>query len=187
MKAEYGILKSGGGFMIYNLGDKRVSFKSDDYYIAESAHVIGDVVIGNGASIWFNAVLRADSTTIIVGDESNIQDGCVLHAEAWNKLTIGKGVTVGHLAMLHGCTVGDYSLIGINSVVLDEAVIGKNCLIGANALIKSKMVIPEGSVVMGSPGKIVREITEAEIKIIEASAKHYVENGRKFKISLVDI
>ena len=173
--------------MIYNLGDKRVRFRSDNYYIAESAHVIGDVEIGDGASIWFNAVIRADSTTIIVGDESNVQDGCVLHAEAWNKLVIGKGVTVGHLAMLHGCTIGDYSLIGINSVILDDAVIGKNCLIGANALIKSGMKIPDGSVVMGSPGKIVREITEVEIKIIEGSAKHYVENGRKFKFNLVDI
>ena len=173
--------------MIYNLGDKRVSFKSDDYYIAESAHVIGDVEMGNGASVWFNAVIRGDTSTIIVGDDSNIQDGCVLHAEAWNKIIIGKGVTVGHLAMLHGCTVGDYSLIGINSVVLDEAVIGKNCLIGANALVKSKMIIPDRSVVMGSPARIIREITETEIKIIEASARHYVENGRKFKVSLVDI
>lgn len=173
--------------MIYNLGEKRVRFRSDDYYIAESAHVIGDVEIGIDASVWFNAVIRADSTAIIIGDGSNVQDGCVLHAEAWNKLIIGKGVTVGHLAMLHGCTIGDNSLIGINSVILDEAVIGKNCLIGANALIKSGMVIPDGSVVMGSPGKIVREITEVEIKIIEAAAKHYVENGRKFKINLVDI
>jgi carbonic anhydrase/acetyltransferase-like protein (isoleucine patch superfamily) len=173
--------------MIYNLGDKRVSFKSDDYYIAESAHVIGDVVIGNGASIWFNAVIRADSSQIIIGDESNVQDGCVFHAEAWNKLILGKGVTVGHLAMLHGCTVGDNSLIGINSVVLDDAVIGKNCLIGANALIKSGMIIPDGSLVMGSPGRIIRDVTETELKIIEAAAKHYVENGRRFKISLVDI
>ncbi len=173
--------------MIYNLGDKRVSFKSDDYYIAESAHVIGDVEIGTGSSIWFNAVIRGDSSKIIIGDESNVQDGCVFHAEAWNRLEIGRGVTIGHLAMLHGCIVGDYSLIGINSVVLDEAVIGKNCLIGANALIKSKMIIPDGSVVMGSPGRIIREITEVEIKIIEASAKHYVENGRRFKSSLVDI
>lgn len=176
-----------GGFMIYNLGDKRVCFKSEDYYIAESAHVIGDVEIGHDASVWFNAVIRADSTKIIIGDQSNIQDGTVLHAEAWNKLIVGKGVTVGHLAMLHGCIIGDNTLIGINSVVLDDAVIGKNCLIGANSFIKSGMIIPDGSVVMGSPGKIVRQITDTEIKVIEASAKHYVENGRKFKMSLVDI
>ncbi len=173
--------------MVYNLGDKRVSFKSENYYIAESAHVIGDVIIGNEASVWFNAVIRGDSSTIIIGDESNIQDGCVLHAEAWNKLIIGKGVTVGHLAMLHGCVIGDNTLIGINSVVLDEVVIGKNCLIGANALVPPKTVIPDGSVVMGSPGRIVRQISEAEIKIIKAAADHYVDNGKKFKDALVDI
>ncbi len=173
--------------MIYNLGDKRVRYKSENFYVANGAHVIGDVEIGEDVSIWFNAVIRGDTGTIIIGDESNIQDGCVLHAEAWNKLMIGRGVTVGHKAMLHGCTVGDYSLIGINSVVLDDAVIGKNCLVGANALVKSKMIIPDGSVVMGSPAKIVRQITEVEIKIIEAAAKHYVENGKKFRGMLVDV
>lgn len=173
--------------MVYDLGERKVKFISSDYYIAESAHVMGDVEIGEGASVWFNAVIRADSGTIIIGDESNIQDGCVLHAEAWNRLVIGKGVTVGHLAMLHGCTIGDNTLVGINSVILDEAVIGKNCIIGANALIKAKSVIPDGSVVMGSPGKIVREATEVDIKIIAAAAKHYVENGRKFRESLVPV
>lgn len=173
--------------MIYNLGDKRVKFKSENFYVANGAHVIGDVEIGDNVSVWFNAVVRGDSGSIIIGNESNIQDGCVLHAEAWNKLIIGHGVTVGHKAMLHGCTIGDNSLIGINSVVLDEAVIGKNCLIGANSLIKSKMIIPDGSVVMGSPGKIVRQISETEIKIIGAAAKHYVENGKKFRDILVDV
>ena len=170
--------------MVYNLGDKKVTFKSNDYYIAESADVMGDVEIGNNASVWFNAVIRSDSKKIIIGDDSNIQDGAVLHTEPWNNLVIGKGVTVGHNAMLHGCTVGDNSLIGINSVVLDDAVIGKNCLIGANSLIKSKAVIPDGSVVMGSPGKIVREISEPEIRIIEASAKYYIENWKRFKANL---
>jgi len=167
--------------MVFNLGDKRVSFKSNDYYIAESANVMGDVEIGNNVSVWFNAVIRSDSNKIIIGDDTNIQDGSVLHTEPWNKLIIGRGVTVGHKAMLHGCTIGDNSLIGINSVVLDDAVIGKNCLIGANSLIKSKAVIPDGSVVMGSPGKIVREISEAEIKIIAGSAKYYIDNWKKFK------
>jgi carbonic anhydrase/acetyltransferase-like protein (isoleucine patch superfamily) len=138
-------------------------------------------------SVWFNAVIRGDTGAIIIGDESNIQDGCVLHAEAWNKLVIGRGVTVGHKAMLHGCTVGDYSLIGINAVVLDDVVIGKNCLVGANSLVKAKMVIPDGSVVMGSPAKIVRQVTEIDIKILEASAKHYAENGKKFRDMLVDV
>ena len=173
--------------MVYNLEDKKVSFKSDDYYIAESADVIGNVEIGNNVSVWFNAVIRSDSRKITIGDDSNIQDGCVLHTEPWNDLVIGRGVTVGHKAMLHGCTIGDNSLIGINSVVLDDAVIGKNCLIGANSLIKSKAVIPDGSVVMGSPGKIVREMSEAEIKIIEASAKYYVANWKKFKENLTRV
>jgi carbonic anhydrase/acetyltransferase-like protein (isoleucine patch superfamily) len=170
--------------MVYNLGDRKVSFKSNDYFIAESADVMGDVEIGNNVSVWFNAVIRSDSKKITIGDDSNIQDGSVLHTEPWNNLVIGRGVTVGHNAMLHGCTIGDNSLIGINSVILDDAVIGKNCLIGANSLIKSKAVIPDGSVVMGSPGKIVREISEPEIKIIEASAKYYIENGKRFKANL---
>lgn len=173
--------------MVYNLGDRRVTFKSEQYYIAHCAHVIGEVEIGDDASVWFNAVIRADHTKIIIGDRSNVQDGCVLHAEAWNRLVLGRDVTLGHLAMLHGCTVGDNSLVGINSVVLDNVVIGKNCLIGANSLIKAGMVIPDNSVVMGSPGKIVREISADEIKIIKASADHYVENARMFKKSLVDI
>ncbi len=173
--------------MIYNLGDKRVRMKSENYYVASCAHVIGDVEIGDDVSVWFNAVIRGDTGPIIIGDESNIQDGCVLHSEAWNQLVIGRGVTVGHKAMLHGCTVGDFSLIGINSVVLDGAVIGKNCIVGANSLVKAKMVIPDGSVVMGSPAKIVRQVTEIDIKILEASSKHYVENGRKFRVQLVDV
>ena len=173
--------------MVYNLGDKKVIFISNNYFIAESADVIGYVEIGNNASVWFNAVIRSDSQKITIGDDTNIQDGAVLHTEPWNNLIIGRGVTVGHNAMLHGCTVGDNSLIGINSVVLDDAVIGKNCLIGANSLIKSKAVIPDGSVVMGSPGKIVREISEPEIKIIEASAKYYIENWKRFKENIIKV
>lgn len=173
--------------MIYNLGDKRVTFRSDQYYIADSAHVIGDVEVGDLASVWFNAVIRGDGGKIIIGDRSNVQDGAVFHSEPWNQIVIGTGVTVGHIAMLHGCRVGDNSLIGINSVVLDDAVIGSNCMIGANSLVKAGMVIPDNSVVMGSPGKIIREITENEIKIIAASATFYVENGRRFRYSLVDV
>ncbi|MCL1864285.1 MAG: gamma carbonic anhydrase family protein [Spirochaetes bacterium] len=180
-------MNKNGGEMVYNLGDKKVIFKSNDYFIAESADVIGNVEIGNNVSVWFNAVIRSDSNRIIIGDDSNIQDGCVLHIEPWNELVMGIGVTVGHNAMLHGCTIGNNSLIGINSVVLDDAVIGKNCLIGANSLIRSKAVIPDGSVVMGSPGKIVREINEAEIKIIEASAKYYIENWKRFKGGLKSV
>ena len=173
--------------MVYNLEEKRVKLKTDNYYIADNAYVIGDVEIGDNASVWFNAVIRGDGGKIIVGDNSNIQDNCVLHAEPWNSLVIGKGVTVGHLAMLHGCTIGDNTLIGINSVILNDAVIGKNCIIGVNALITEKKVIPDGSVVMGSPGKIVRQVTETDIKIIEAAAKLYVENGKRFKSKLLGV
>lgn len=173
--------------MVYNLGEKKVKLKSNNYYIADNAYVIGDVEIGDNASVWFNAVLRGDGGKIIIGDNSNIQDNCVLHAEPWNRLVIGQGVTVGHLAMLHGCIIGDNSLIGINSVILNDAVIGKNCIIGVNALITDKKVIPDGSVVMGSPGKIVRQVTETDIKIIEAAAKFYVENSRKFRSKLLGV
>lgn len=173
--------------MVYNLGDRRVLLKSRDYYIADNAYVIGDVEIGDNVSIWFNAVIRGDNGKVIIGDMSNIQENCVVHTEAGGGLTLGKGVTVGHMAMLHGCTVGDYSLIGINSVVLDSVVIGKNCIIGAKALITAGKVIPDGSVVMGSPGKIVRQVSEADIKMIEASAKFYVENGKRFNSKLLGV
>lgn len=173
--------------MVYNLEEKRVKLKSSNHYIADNAYVIGDVEIGDNASVWFNTVIRGDGGKIIIGDNSNIQDNCVLHAEPWNRLVVGTGVTVGHLAMLHGCIIGDSTLIGINSVILDDAVIGKNCIIGANALVPEKKVIPDGSVVMGSPGKIVRQVTDTDIKIIEASAKFYIENSRKFKAKLLGV
>lgn len=173
--------------MIYNLSDRRVKFRTDNHFIASCAHVIGDVEVGDAVSVWFNAVIRGDCGHIIIGDGSNVQDGCVLHCEPWNSLTIGKRVTIGHLAMVHGCTVGDSSLIGINAVVLDDVVVGTNCLIGANSMVKSKMIIPDGTVVMGSPARIVRDITENEIKMIEASANFYIENGKKFRQHLVDI
>ncbi len=173
--------------MIYNLGDKRVVLKSRNYYIANNAYVIGDVEVGDGVSIWFNSVIRGDNGRIIIGDRSNIQENCVLHAEARNGLFLGEGVTVGHMAMLHGCTVGDYSLIGIGSVILDDAVIGKNCIIGAKSLITERKVIPDGSVVMGSPGRIVRQVNDADIKRIEDSAKFYVENSIRFRSRLLGV
>jgi carbonic anhydrase/acetyltransferase-like protein (isoleucine patch superfamily) len=173
--------------MVYNLEEKKVNLKTGNHYIADNAYVIGDVEIGDNASIWFGTVIRGDGGKIIIGDNSNIQDNCVLHVEPWNRLIVGNGVTVGHLAMLHGCTIGDNSLIGINSVILDDAIIGENCIIGANTLIAGKKVIPDGSVVIGSPGKIVRQVSETDIKIIEASAKFYVENSRKFKAKLLGV
>jgi len=176
-----------GEDMVYNLEGKKVILKSANYYIADNAYVIGDVEIGDNASVWFNTVIRGDNGKIIIGDRSNIQENCVLHAEVRNGLVLGQGVTVGHMAMLHGCTVGDYSLIGINSVILDDAVIGKNCIIGAKTLITERKVIPDGSVVMGSPGRIVRQVSDADIRMIEDSARFYVENSIKFKTKLLGV
>ena len=171
--------------MIYNLGDRKVEIRTDDYFIADNATVIGSVVLEQNASIWFNAVLRGDNDVITVDENSNVQDGSVLHTDGGFPLTIGKNVTIGHKVMLHGCVIGDNSLIGINAVVLNGAKIGKNCLIGANALIPEGKVIPDGSLVMGSPGKVVREMTADQIKGLELSALHYVENFKRYKKELV--
>lgn len=171
--------------MIYNLGDRKVEIRTDDYFIADNATVIGSVVLEQNASIWFNAVLRGVNDVITVGENSNVQDGSVLHTDGGFPLTIGKNVTIGHKVMLHGCVIGDNSLIGINAVVLNGAKIGKNCLIGANALIPEGKVIPDGSLVMGSPGKVVREMTADQIKGLELSALHYVENFKRYKKELV--
>ncbi len=171
--------------MIYNLGDRKVEIRTDDYFIADNATVIGSVVLEQNASIWFNAVLRGDNDVITVGENSNVQDGSVLHTDGGFPLTIGKNVTIGHKVMLHGCVIGDNSLIGINAVVLNGAKIGKNCLIGANSLIPEGKIIPDGSLVMGSRGKVVREMTADQIKGLGLSALHYVENFKRYKKELV--
>ena len=165
--------------MIYSLGDRQPESKGD-YFIADGAVVIGSVVLEHNASIWFNAVIRGDNDVITIGENSNIQDGSVLHTDGGIPLTVGKNVTVGHKVMLHGCDIGDNSLIGINAVVLNGAKIGKNCLIGANALIPEGKEIPDGSLVMGSPGKVVRELSPEQIKGLEMSALHYVENAKRY-------
>ncbi len=168
---------------IYSLGDKHPQL-ADPVWIADNAIVIGDVRLGANASVWWNAVLRGDNDPITVGEGSNIQDGSVLHTDEGVPLAIGAGVTVGHLVMLHGCTIGDGSLIGIKSVVLNHAVIGRECLIGANTLIPEGKVIPDRSLVMGSPGKVVRELTDEEVARLLYSAKHYVENARRYAAQL---
>ena len=160
--------------MIYALGDITPELKGD-CWVAENATVIGSVILENESSVWFNAVLRGDCDFITIGERSNVQDGAVLHCDPGMPLTLGKGVTVGHKVMLHGCTIGDNSLIGINAVVLDGAVIGKNCLIGANSLVPPGKVIPDGSLVMGSPGKVVRELDDDAIAGLKVSAKNYVD------------
>lgn len=165
--------------MKYRLGDARVECHPESW-VAPTAVLVGKVKLEAGASVWFNTVLRGDNELIQIGENSNVQDGTVMHTDMGFPLTLGKGVTIGHNVMLHGCTVGDYSLIGINAVVLNGAKIGKNCLIGANALIPEGKVIPAGSLVMGSPGKVVRELTEQQIKMLEASAAHYVHNAQRY-------
>ncbi len=170
--------------MMYALDEKCVSFLGEAAYIAPNATLIGDIDIHTDASIWFNVVIRADNDKVTIGECSNIQDGSILHIDPGFPLTIGRNVTVGHKAMLHGCTIGDNSLIGINAVVLNGAKIGKNCLIGANALIPERMVIPDGSMVLGSPGKIKRTLSDQEIKMLELSAAHYVKNGQRYASGL---
>jgi carbonic anhydrase/acetyltransferase-like protein (isoleucine patch superfamily) len=170
--------------MIYRLGDRRPRIHAS-CFVAPSAQIIGGVVLEEDVSIWFNVVLRGDNDLITVGRESNIQDLSMLHTDDGIPLTLGQGVTVGHKVMLHGCEVGDFSLIGMNSVILNRAKIGKHCLIGANTLITENKVIPDGSMVVGSPGRILRTLSDVEITVLKASAAHYVQNARRFKADLV--
>lgn len=165
--------------MLYQLGDEYVTTEGD-YWVAENAAVIGKVLLKDNASVWFNAVLRGDNELITIGEGSNVQDGAVLHTDPGYPLTLAADVTVGHMAMLHGCEIGEGSLVGINAVVLNGAKIGKNCLIGANALIGEGKEIPDNSMVLGSPGRIVKTLTEEQGLALRLGAKHYVENARRY-------
>ncbi len=170
--------------MKYRLGDLRVEAHPSSW-AAPTATLIGKVRLQARASVWFGAVLRGDNELIDIGEDSNVQDGTVMHTDMGSPLTLGKGVTIGHNAMLHGCSVGDYSLIGISAVILNGARIGRHCIIGANALIPEGKEIPDGSLVMGSPGKVVRELTEQQKRMLEASAAHYVHNAERYGRELV--
>jgi carbonic anhydrase/acetyltransferase-like protein (isoleucine patch superfamily) len=152
-----------------------------DGWVANNATVIGQVELGQQVSVWFGAVIRADNSKIKLGDFSNVQENAVLHTDAGIEMQIGRYVTIGHQAMLHGCTVGDNTLIGINAVVLNHAVIGKNCIIGANALIPEGKIIPDNSVVMGSPGKIVKTLESVDEIKLKMSALHYAEHFQHFR------
>lgn len=149
-------------------------------WVAPGAHVIGRVVLGAGASVWFGAVLRGDNETITVGAGTNIQENCVLHTDPGFPLTIGEGCTIGHKVMLHGCTIGANSLIGMGATLLNGARIGENCLIGAGALVTEGKAIPPASLVMGAPGRVVRELNAEEIGRLHWAAGHYRENARRF-------
>ena len=161
-----------------------ISPASGDYWVAPDAQIIGDIELAHNASVWFGAVLRGDNERITVGENSNVQDGSVLHTDPGCPLTIGKRVTVGHMVMLHGCTIGDNSLIGIKSVLLNRVKIGRNCIIGANTLLTEDKEIPDNSLVMGSPGRVVRELTREQVQELGHSAQHYVENMRRYRKSL---
>jgi len=168
----------------YALGERRVALHGNDWFAAENATVIGSVAIGSQASIWFNVVVRGDSELITIGERSNVQDGSVLHADPGFPLVLGRNVSVGHKAMLHGCTVGDGSLVGINSVVLNGASIGRSALIGANTLIPEGKTIPDGVLVLGSPGKVVRELSQSEKDSLLEIAEGYVGRARLFREQL---
>ena len=169
--------------MFYNLKDKKLQ-SSGENWVAPNATVIGDVTLEKNSSIWFNAVLRGDIENIHIGEGSNIQDGSVLHTDLGCPLKVGKDVTVGHLVMLHGCTIGNNSLIGIGTVILNNAKIGKNCIIGAKVLITENKEIPDNSLVVGSPGKVIREVTDEEKKRVLENTKHYQDNWKKFSKSI---
>ena len=170
--------------MLYRLEGRTVELRGTEHYVAHNATVIGRVVLENRASVWFNAVLRGDNEPIVIGEESNVQDGSVLHTDPGFPLTLGRGVTVGHMVMLHGCTIGDNSLIGINSVILNGAKVGRNCLIGANTLITEGKVIADNSVVMGSPGRVVRELNATGIESLKEPARSYVDKIRRYRDTL---
>ena len=153
-------------------------------FVADSAQVMGAVTLAEDSSVWFGTVIRGDTETIAVGRGSNIQDGSVLHADVGFPLTVGENVTVGHQVMLHGCTIGDESLIGIGAVVLNGAKIGKNCLVGARALVTEGKEFPDGSMILGSPAKVVRQLTLEQIEGLRRSAQHYVDNARRYQRGL---
>jgi carbonic anhydrase/acetyltransferase-like protein (isoleucine patch superfamily) len=170
--------------VIFSLGERRIETAGDDYYIAPGACVIGSVRFGKGSSVWFNCVLRGDCDWIELGEGSNVQDGSVIHTDEGEPTTLGSNVTVGHAALLHSCIIGDSTLIANGARILDRARIGRNCLIAAGALVPPDKTIPDGSVVMGMPGKIVRQVDGDDLKMIAHAAAHYRERIPLYKREL---
>ena len=160
---------------------------AESAWVADSAQVIGNVVLAEDASVWFGAILRGDTELLSVGRGSNVQDGSVLHADLGYPVALGENVTIGHQVMLHGCTVGDGSLIGIQAVVLNGARIGRHCLVGAGALVTEGKEFPDGSMIIGSPARVVRQLTPEQIAGLQHNAEHYVQNARRFRAGLVRI
>jgi carbonic anhydrase/acetyltransferase-like protein (isoleucine patch superfamily) len=170
--------------MLYDLGHHRVTTAGDAFFIAPSAAVIGRVTLGRDANIWFGAVLRGDTNTITIGESTNVQDNAVIHIDSDAPAVIGNEVTIGHSAVVHGCRVGDRSLIGIGATILSHAVIGKYCIVGAGALITERKEFPDRSVIIGSPAKRFRDVTDEEMQMLIASAAHYVELGKRYRAEL---
>ncbi len=166
--------------MLYALGDSEVQLEGEGHFVAPNAAVIGNVLLKDRASVWFSCVLRGDTERLEIGVGSNIQDGTVVHADPGFPCVVGDGVTVGHNAMLHGCTIGDGSLVGIGAVILNGAKVGKNCLIGANALVTEGMEIPDGSLVLGAPAKVKKALGEDAIAMLKLNADHYVNNAANY-------
>jgi carbonic anhydrase/acetyltransferase-like protein (isoleucine patch superfamily) len=173
--------------VIYSLGERRLTTVGDEFFIAPSADVIGTVRLGRWASVWFGVVLRGDNDWIEIGEGTNVQDGTVMHTDAGEPLVIGRGVTIGHRAFLHGCTVGENSLIANGAMVLDRATIGSNTIVAANAFIPPGKAIPSGVVVMGSPAKVVREISEKDQQLIAHGTHHYQENAKRYRAQLAEM
>ncbi|MCE9661447.1 MAG: gamma carbonic anhydrase family protein [Burkholderiales bacterium] len=171
---------------IYRLDD-RVPRLQPGAWVADSATVIGDVELGEDASVWFGAILRGDSALISIGRRTNVQDGSVIHADEGVPTTLGDDVSIGHLVMLHGCTIGDGSLIGIGAVVLNHARIGKGCLVGARSLVTEGKTFPDGSMIMGSPAVVVRTLSAEQIAGLGRIAEHYVSNARRFRAGLTKV
>lgn len=170
--------------MIYALGDRRPVFDGENHFVADNATIIGSVKLGDSTSVWFNCVLRGDNDWIEIGERSNIQDGSVLHTDPGIRLSVGDGVTVGHNVMLHGCTIDDYSLIGIGSTVLNGARVGANCVVGAHSLITEDKEFPERSLIIGSPARVLRSLEPEEFAMLKKSADIYVANARRFNMEL---
>lgn len=173
--------------MLYSLDGVSLETEGDDWWVAPTAVVLGRVILRRNSSVWWNAVLRGDNEPITVGENSNVQDNCVLHTDPGYPLTLGRDVTVGHLAMLHGCSIGDGSLIGIGSVILNGTTIGRNCLIASKTMLGEGKTIPDNSLVMGQPGKVVRQISDEQAAHFQAGAAKYVANWRRYKNGLIQM
>lgn len=172
--------------MLYAIDARRPDI-AEDAFVADNASVIGSVRLAPGSSVWFNCVLRGDHDDIVVGENSNVQDGAVLHTDPGIKLSIGRGCTIGHLAMLHGCTLGDFVLVGIGAVILNHAQIGAESIVGAGSLVPERKIFPAGVLLMGTPAKVVRELSPQERQTVRLNGQHYVDNARRYRRGLLPL